>query len=63
MTSGWLGDRMPKRYMLSIIYFGRALAVVAFITLPARRHADRVRRRHGPAVAVHGAADHRHSWR
>src|SRR5262245_54689937 len=26
---------MPKRYILSCIYFGRALAVVAFITLPA----------------------------
>jgi MFS family permease len=35
LTSGWLGDRVPKRYILSCIYFGRALAVVAFITLPA----------------------------
>ena len=35
MLSGWLGNRMPKRYILSVIYFGRALAVVAFITLPA----------------------------
>ena len=35
MLSGWLGNRMPKRYILSFIYFGRALAVVAFITLPA----------------------------
>jgi MFS family permease len=35
LFSGWLGDRMPKRYILSCIYFGRALAVVAFITLPA----------------------------
>jgi MFS family permease len=35
MLSGWLGDRMPKRYILSAIYFARALAVVAFITLPA----------------------------
>ena len=32
--AGWLGDRMPKRYLLSIIYFARSLAVVAFITLP-----------------------------
>ena len=24
VTSGWLGDRMPKRYLLSIIYFVRA---------------------------------------
>jgi MFS family permease len=41
LSSGWLGDRMPKRYILSFIYFARALAVVAFITLPA-----------SPAVAI-----------
>jgi len=35
MTSGWLGNRMPKRYILSGIYFARALTVVALITLPA----------------------------
>ncbi len=35
LTSGWLGNRMPRRYILSFIYFGRAMAVVAFITLPA----------------------------
>jgi MFS family permease len=35
LTSGWLAGRMPKRYILSVIYFGRALAVIAFITLPA----------------------------
>jgi MFS family permease len=34
ITSGWLGNYMPKRYILSIIYFVRALAVVAFIALP-----------------------------
>jgi MFS family permease len=34
LLSGWLGNRMPKRYILSVIYFARALAVVAFITLP-----------------------------
>ncbi len=27
VTSGWLGDRMPKRYLLSIIYFVRAAAI------------------------------------
>jgi len=32
--SGWLGNRVPKRYILSVIYFARALAVIAFITLP-----------------------------
>ena len=35
LSSGWLAGRMPKRYILSIIYFIRALAVLAFITLPA----------------------------
>jgi predicted MFS family arabinose efflux permease len=35
LTSGWLGNRMPKRYLLSIIYFARALAVAVFISLPA----------------------------
>jgi len=35
MLSGWLGNRMPKRFILSAIYFGRALAIVAFILLPA----------------------------
>ena len=33
--SGWLGDRMPKRYLLSINYSARALAIAAFILLPA----------------------------
>jgi MFS family permease len=33
--SGWLGNRVPKRYILSVIYFVRALAVVAFVLLPA----------------------------
>ncbi|MGB9296366.1 MAG: MFS transporter, partial [Pseudolabrys sp.] len=35
ITSGYLGNRMPKRYILSIIYFARALSIVAFISLPA----------------------------
>jgi MFS family permease len=35
MTSGYLGNVVPKRYILSFIYFMRALAVVALITLPA----------------------------
>ncbi len=35
MLSGWLGGRMPKRYILSFIYFARALAVIFLITLPA----------------------------
>ncbi len=34
VTSGWLGDRMPKRFVLSIIYFVRAVAILAFISFP-----------------------------
>jgi MFS family permease len=34
LFSGWLSDRMPKRYLLALIYAGRALTVLAFITLP-----------------------------
>ncbi|HZD63202.1 MAG TPA: MFS transporter [Xanthobacteraceae bacterium] len=45
MLSGWLGGRMPKRYILAVIYFARALAVVFLITMPA-----------SPAVAlIYGA--------
>jgi MFS family permease len=32
LLSGWLSNLIPKRYLLSIIYFGRALAVLAFIS-------------------------------
>ena len=32
--SGYLGARMPKRYILSLIYFARALSILIFITLP-----------------------------
>ena len=35
LSSGWLSSRMPKRYLLSIIYFARAISIVAFIVLPA----------------------------
>jgi MFS family permease len=34
ITSGWLMGRMPKRYLLSILYLLRSLAVLVFITLP-----------------------------
>ena len=35
LGSGYLGNRMPKRYILSTIYFARALSIVVFISLPA----------------------------
>jgi len=31
---GWLQGRLPKRYILSVIYFVRAMAIVAFISFP-----------------------------
>jgi MFS family permease len=34
LSAGWLSTRMPKRYLLSVIYFLRALAILAFITFP-----------------------------
>ncbi len=34
LTSGWLLSRMPKRYILSSIYFLRAVSIAAFIMLP-----------------------------
>ncbi|MCO5092439.1 MFS transporter [Bosea sp. (in: a-proteobacteria)] len=34
-SSGWLSTRMPKRYLLAWIYFGRAVAITVFILLPA----------------------------
>jgi len=41
LASGWLGARMPKRYILSAIYLMRSGAVLALIMLPAT-----------PAVAI-----------
>jgi MFS family permease len=34
LGAGWLGERMPKRYLLSLLYFGRAAAIFAFIMFP-----------------------------
>jgi predicted MFS family arabinose efflux permease len=33
-TTGWLGGRMPRRYILSAIYFGRAVVFALFFLLP-----------------------------
>ena len=35
LTSGWLGTRMPRRYLLAIIYFSRAVATLVFLLIPA----------------------------
>jgi MFS family permease len=34
LSVGWLQNYLPKRYILSAIYFLRALSIVAFISLP-----------------------------
>jgi MFS family permease len=34
LSAGWLSERMPKRYLLSLLYFGRATAILAFILFP-----------------------------
>ncbi len=34
IAAGWLSALMPKRYILSFIYFGRAVAILIYIMLP-----------------------------
>jgi MFS family permease len=34
VLAGWLAAFMPKRYILSLIYFGRAAAILIYILLP-----------------------------
>jgi len=34
LASGWVSNLVPKRYVLSVIYFSRALVVLAFIIFP-----------------------------
>jgi MFS family permease len=34
LSVGWIQNRVPKRYILSTIYFIRAASIVAFISLP-----------------------------
>src|SRR6266480_3282095 len=46
LGAGWLGNRMSKPYLLSAIYFARALAIAAFVLLPAST----------PATLAFGAA-------
>lgn len=35
LGAGWLMQRMPKRHLLAWIYFGRSVAILAFLLLPA----------------------------
>src|SRR4051794_27880562 len=34
LSVGWLQNRVPKRYILSTIYFVRAVSIIAFISFP-----------------------------
>jgi MFS family permease len=34
ILAGWLNDRVPKRYLLSVIYLLRSLAIAVFVLLP-----------------------------
>ena len=34
LSVGWLQNKYPKRYILSVIYFARALSIMAFISFP-----------------------------
>ena len=34
LLAGWLGDRLPKQILLSVIYFLRAIGTAAFLLLP-----------------------------
>ena len=46
LAAGWLGNRMSKPYLLSLIYLARALAIAVFVLLPAST----------PATLAFGAA-------
>ena len=37
ITFGWLGDRFPRKYLLSLIYLGRALVILLFLLAPVTR--------------------------
>jgi MFS family permease len=34
LSSGWLANRVPRRYILSAIYFGRSMVTLVFILTP-----------------------------
>jgi MFS family permease len=34
ISAGWISNLMPKRYLLSLIYFGRSVAILIYILLP-----------------------------
>ena len=56
LTAGWLGDRMPKRCLLSLILRPRAGDSGVYPRSDLAGDLHRVRRLHRPHVARHGAA-------
>ena len=34
LSAGYLGNKVPKRYILSVIYFTRAMSIIVFISVP-----------------------------
>jgi hypothetical protein len=44
IAAGWLSAFMPKRYLLSFIYFARAVAILVYIMLLAQRAQGRATR-------------------
>ena len=58
LSVGWLQNLFPKRYILSTIYFTRALSTIAFISFPVTTFsAIVVRCDLRPDLALDGAAD------
>jgi hypothetical protein len=58
--AGNLGQKLPKRYLLSGIYGLRSVVIVAFCWHRCRPGRSMPSRRHGLSVAVHRAADQCH---
>ena len=57
ISAGWISNVMPKRYLLSLIYFGRAVAILVYILLPPSAVTTLVfSRGAGAALAVDCAA-------
>ena len=58
ISVGWLATRYPRRYLLAINYFLRAVFIAAFVLLPASPVTTLLfARRHGPDVALDRSAD------
>ena len=57
ISAGWISNLMPKRYLLSLIYFGRAVAILVYHPAAAERASTLVFAAVlGATLAVHRAA-------